>query len=346
MVMKKIVVSRLDNIGDVVMTTPILNQLKRKFPEAKLIYIVRTIAAPAVDRLPFIDEVIALPDKKTLGEQINLIIKMWHADLAYLVDYTHRIALLAYLARVRKSIGVAHKRANLLTQPIKWNKEMDYTYDPVMFAELLKENTGIDVMQEENWNTFHYSEANSQEKQKMEQLFAAHNLDMAKPYIVFSMYTSHISKNWPEEYWQQLWQKIGENYDMPVILTGDNPQNIQFGSNVTDLSGQTNLYELGYVIERAALVINGCSAPMHIARAFKVPTIGLYGSTPVTKGAPPENIASFATTAPCAPCNGDYSSPCEKPFCMQLIKVDDVYQAVADFLDKRGSSANASGMTR
>lgn len=334
MVMKKIVVSRLDNIGDVVMTTPILYQLKKRFPEAKLICVVRTIAAPAVDRLPFIDEVIALRDKKTLSEQIDLIREIWHADLAYLVDYTHRIALLASLARVRKSIGVAHKRANLLTQPIEWNKEMDYTYDPVMFAELLKENTGIDVMQEENWNTFHYSEANAQEKQKMEQLFAAHNIDMAKPYIVFSMYTSHISKNWPEAYWQELWQRVGENYDIPVILTGDNHHKIQFGSNVTDLSGQTDLYELGYVIKQSALVVNGCSAPMHIARAFKVPTIGLYGSTPVSKGAPPENIASFATPASCAPCNGDYSSPCEKPFCMQLIKVEDVYRVVADFLDK------------
>ena len=76
MLMKKIVVSRLDNIGDVVMTTPILYQLKKRFPEAKLICVVRTIAAPAVVRLPFIDEVIALPDKKTLGEQINLIKKM------------------------------------------------------------------------------------------------------------------------------------------------------------------------------------------------------------------------------------------------------------------------------
>lgn len=332
--MKKIVVSRLDNIGDVVMATPILYQLKKMHPEAKLIYVVRTVAVQAIDRLPFIDEVIALADKKTIGEQINLIKRIWHADLAYLIDYTHRIALLTFLSGVKMRVGIKHNRGNLLTHPIEWEKGIDNTYDPVMFAELLKENTGIDVMQEENWNTFHYSEANAQEKQKMEQLFAAHNIDMAKPYIVFSMYTSHISKNWPEAYWQELWQRVGENYDIPVILTGDNHHKIQFGSNVTDLSGQTDLYELGYVIKQSALVVNGCSAPMHIARAFKVPTIGLYGSTPVSKGAPPENIASFATPASCAPCNGDYSSPCEKPFCMQLIKVEDVYRVVADFLDK------------
>ena len=332
--MNKIIVSRLDNIGDVVMTTPILYQLKKMYPKAKLICVVRTVATPVVDRLPFIDEVIALHDKKTISEQINLIKKMWHADLAYLVDYTHRIALLAYLAQVKKSIGVAHKRASLLTNPIKWNKEMDYTYDPLLFARLLEENTGIDVMQEEDWNTFHYSEATVEEKARVERMFAEAGHDINKPYFVFSMYTSHVSKDWPEEYWQELWARVGKVSDITIVLTGANPKNIQFGGNVIDFSGKTDLYELGYIIKRAQLLVNGCSAPMHIARAFKVATIGLYGSTPVSKGAPPENIASFATTAPCAACNGDYSSPCEKPFCMQLIKVDDVYQAVADFLDK------------
>lgn len=330
--MKKIVISRLDNIGDVVMTTPILYQLKKKYPEAKLIYIVRTVAAPAVDRLPFIDEVISLPDKKTLIKQIDVIRKMWRADIAYLVDYTHRIALLSYLARVKKSIGIAHKRANLLTHPIKWHKEMDIIYDPVLFAELLKENTGIDIMKEKDWNTFRYSEANSEERARVTGMFAEAGYDIDKPYIVFSMYTSHISKDWPEEYWQDLWMRVGKISDSKIVLTGANPKNIKFGQNVIDLSDRTNLYELGYIIKRAKLVVNGCSAPMHIARAFQVPTIGLYGSTPVTKGAPPENVASFATTAHCAPCNGDYASPCEKPFCMQLIKVDEVYNVVAEFL--------------
>ncbi|MGE4589805.1 MAG: glycosyltransferase family 9 protein [Acidaminococcaceae bacterium] len=330
--MKKIVVSRLDNIGDVVMTTPLLYQLKKMFPEAKLIFVVRTVAAPAVDRLPFIDEVIALPDKKTIGEQINVIKKIWHADFAYLMDYTHRIALLVYLARVRTSFGVAHRRAKLLTQPIEWEKEMDYIYDPVMFADLLKKSTGIDVMQEANWNTFHYSEATAGEKDRVARMFAETGYDIGKPYIVFSMYTSHTSKDWPEACWQELWSKIGEISDVNIVLTGDNSKNIKFGTNVIDLSGRTNLYELGYIIKKAKLVVNGCSAPMHIARAFKVPTIGLYGPTPAAKGAPPENIASFVTLAECAPCNGDYSSPCEKPFCMKLIKVDDVYKVIANFL--------------
>lgn len=164
-------------------------------------------------------------------------------------------------------------------------------------------------------------------------------MEIDKPYIVFSLYTSLTAKNWPESYWQELWHLIGEKYDIPIILTGDNPNNIKFSANVVDLSNKTDLAELGYIISKAALVIGGCSAPMHIARAFKVPTIGLYGPTPVAKGAPPENIASFVTSAKCSPCNGDYSSPCEKPFCMQLIKVDDVYQAVVDFLDKRDSSS-------
>ncbi len=153
------------------------------------------------------------------------------ADIAYLVDYTHRIALLSYLARVKKSIGIAHKRANLLTHPIKWHKEMDIIYDPVLFAELLKENTGIDIMKEKDWNTFRYSEANSEERARVTGMFAEAGYDKDKPYIVFSMYTSHISKDCPEEYWQDLRMRVGKISDSKIVLTGANPKNIKFGQN-------------------------------------------------------------------------------------------------------------------
>lgn len=332
--MNKIVISRLDNIGDVVMTTPILYELKKKYPKSKVMLVIRPLAAQAVEGLPFIDEVIVFSKKNSIRQQIDIIRKIWHADLAYLIDYTHRIALLAFLAGIKMRVGIKHKREKLLTHPIEWKKKMDNIYDPLMFASLLKQSTGIDIMKDKDWNTFYFAEAAEKSKDRIKAELQSYNVDINKPYIVFSLYTSLAAKDWPEHYWAELWHRIGAKYDIPIVLTGSNSNKIKFDANVLDLSDKTNLKELGYVISKAALVIGGCSAPMHIARAFKVPTIGLYGPTPAAKGAPPENLASFVTSAECAPCNGDYSSPCKKPFCMGLIKVDDVYKVVADFLDQ------------
>ena len=330
--MKHIVVSRLDNLGDVVMTTPILYGLKRLYPEAKLSFIVHENLTAAVDRVPFIDEIIPFPKERTFANQYNIYKKIAHADMIYLVDYTHRISLLAYLARIKERIGIAHKRGKYLTTPVKWDKSMDAIYDPQLFADILKEKLNINIMDEDNWCDFHYSKASDAEKNHINEILSEHNFDIKNPYINFSLYTGERAKNWSEENWQALWKRIKDISNIKIVLTGDNSKNIKFSDNVIDLAGKTNLYELGYVIENARLVINGCSGPMHIAKAFHTPTIGLYGPTPVAKGAPPNNYASIVTSAVCAPCNGDYSTPCDTPFCMDMISVDEVYDVVARFL--------------
>lgn len=167
--MDKIVISRLDNIGDVVMTTPIIYGLKKKYPTSRLILVVKPLAAKAVEGLPFIDEVIVFSKKNSISQQIDIIRRIWHADMAYLIDYTHRIALLAFLAGIRMRVGIKHKRGKLLTHAIEWEKEMDDIYDPVMFASLLKKSTGIDIMQDKDWNTFYFAGAAQKSRIELKQ---------------------------------------------------------------------------------------------------------------------------------------------------------------------------------
>src|SRR4029079_2141292 len=56
-----ILLIRLRMIGDVVFTTPAIRALRRRFPEARLTYLVEHAAAPVVAGNPHIDEVIAVP---------------------------------------------------------------------------------------------------------------------------------------------------------------------------------------------------------------------------------------------------------------------------------------------
>ena len=336
--MNKIVVSRLQNMGDSIMATPILHGIKQLHPEAKLIYITRPAGYAPVSRLPFIDQVIVFPDKKTWTAQREVYEAFKNADIAFLMDNTHRMAVLAFLARAKIRAGMAHKRVRYLNKPVKWTQEMDFVFDPALFAIMLKDTTGLDVRKEKNWDKYYFSAASPQEQQHVQVLARERNLDLNKPYLAFSMYTGIRAKNWPEEYWRQLWERIGQNFKIPVVMTGVNPKKLTLGSNVIDFTGVTTLYEFGYLVQRSSILISGCSGPIHVARAFGVPTIGLYGPTPPTVGAPPENIATIVSEAPCAPCNGYYSGPCAQPFCMGLISVDEVYEAIAKFLQERGLS--------
>lgn len=331
----KIVVTRTQGLGDVVMTTPILYGLRKKFPDAKISFVIYPNAYDLVSKLDFIDEIVVFPDKKTLKDQIKILKLMWYADLVYLIDTSHRLSVISFLSRAKKRIGLKHKRGIYLTDGIEYNKKMDSIYDPVLFAEILKEITKINIMDTDDWNRFFVSEANAEEINKMELLKNNNGIGSEDSYIIFSMYTANRAKDLPEYKWQNIWEKFAKISDMPIVLCGNNPKKIKFSQNVKDFSNKTNLRELGYLIKKSALVINGCSLPMHIARAFDIPTIGLYGPTFFEKGAPPENFVSISSPAYCAPCWTMYSDPCKEPFCMDMINEEIILDALKNFLITR-----------
>jgi ADP-heptose:LPS heptosyltransferase len=334
--MKKIVVTRLQNLGDTVMATPILHGIKKMHPEAELIFITRPEGYTPVSRLPFVDKILVFPDKKTMAAQWAAFKAFKGADLAFLIDTTHRISVLSCLAGAKERVGVKMRRGMYLTKGVDWDKDMDFRFDPINYATILKKTTGMDIMQDPQWDKYYFSEATDEEKQHVEALAKERKLDMDKPYIVFSMYTGIRAKNWPESKWKELWAMLAKKYQLPAVMTGANPQKLDLGPNVIDFTGVTNQYEFGYLVKKAALVMSGCSAPIHIARAFGVPMICLYGPTPKGIAAPPEIVAAIESKAECSPCNGYCSGPCAKPFCMDMITVEEVFAAVDKFLQKQG----------
>ncbi len=330
--MQNIVVSRVQNLGDTIMATPILFCLKQLYPKAKLTFITRPLATAAVDRLDFIDQIIAFSDEKRLAEELQVFQAFRKADLAYLMDTTHRISVLAWLAGAKQRIGMSHHRKWYLTKAVPWQKKFDLQFDPQTFADILKIGSDIDITKINDWNQYYFSEANDREKQHVEIMARQIGLNIDQAYIVFSLYTGEECKNWPSEYWRQLWAMVAKKFKVQIVLTGSNPHKLALGDNVYDMSGKTNIHEFGYLVKKSILVISGCSSPIHVARAFDVPTIGLYGPTPVHVGAPPEIFAAIRSVALCSPCNGYYSSPCKDSFCMGLIKPETVYTEVEKFL--------------
>ena len=67
----QILLVRLRLIGDVVFTTPAIRALRRRFPEARLTYLVEESAAPVVAGNPHLDEVIAIPRTRGLRRVLD-----------------------------------------------------------------------------------------------------------------------------------------------------------------------------------------------------------------------------------------------------------------------------------
>ena len=330
---KKIVMSRFGGLGDMVMLTPILRGIKTLLPETKLIVVGEENARSLMEGCPFVDEYLGFD--KSYKSSWNIIKKLWRADIVYLMDTLYRISIIYWLARVKKRIGFPHKRKFFLTDFISPKQWMDYAYEPVVYANFVKDILQIDITQIPEWDHLFYPEGSESEKKNVNELLKNR---LYNDFIVCSLETGGHAKDWPIEHWLDLFRELDKIEKSVVIIGAPSKKynKLGFPENVLDLRGKTNLLETGEVIRLADVVVNGCSFPIHVANAVDTPVIGLYGSQPDWRGMPQRIFASIHAEIECSPCDYLFTGPgwCENPTCMKYISVERVITEIQRCYDE------------
>ena len=96
------------------------------------------------------------------------------------------------------------------------------------------------------------------------------------------------------------------------------------------LAGMTDTRELVALIRTARLLVSNDTGPMHIAAALSVPVFALFGpANPLRTGPYGDIHTVIRKELPCSPC---YKRHCKRPFCMDMITVDEVAAIISDFL--------------
>lgn len=327
---KRIIITRFGGLGDIVMLTPILRGIKEILPNCKLTVVGEHSARLIIEGCPFVDEFIGFDNSyKTAW---TIIKKIWRADVVYLMDISYRVSLIHWLARVKRRVGLPYKRKFFLTDVLSEKNWMNYAYEPVIYADFLKDAIGIDITKLPNWDELFYPECSEKEKERVTDLLSQRKYN---DYIVCSLETAVAAKDWPIEYWTELFEQL-DKMEKSVVVVGTvskQHNDLKLTSNVIDLRGKTNTLELGEVIRQADIVVNGCSFPVHVANAVNTPVIGLYGSQPDWRGRPQRIYASLCADIDCAPCDYLFNSPgwCKEPKCMYTITVNQVIKTIEEF---------------
>ena len=151
------------------------------------------------------------------------------------------------------------------------------------------------------------------------------------------------AKRWYPQEFAQVAAKLSSEYDI-VIFGG--PDEIDIAkyieksliekgvTNYQNLAGKTTISELINQISSLDLFITGDSGPMHVAAAFQVPTVAIFGPTRDDETSQWMNEKSVIVkkTLDCQPCM-QRTCPLQHHNCMKLIKASDVFDAAKSLIN-------------
>jgi len=339
----RILITRTDRIGDVLLSTPVIKALREKFPQAYIAMMVAFCAKDVVEGNPYLDEVIVY-DKdgkhrswlQTLKFANNLTKKRF--DLAVVLHPTNRMHLLITLAKIPRRLGYDRKLKFLLTQRKSHLKQEGHKHEAEYNLDMISD-LGI------SGNVGDLFMPIKQESERyVEELFKGEGVSQIDKILAIHPGASCPSKIWPTERFGQVCARLANLYNLKILLLGG-PKEIHLvnkivaeykgSGEILNLVGKTSVSQLASILKRCTLFISNDSGPVHIASALGTPVISIFGRkqaglSPKRWGPLGKRDKYLHKDVGCLQC---LAHNCIKEFaCLKAITVDDVVFAAESIL--------------
>ena len=271
-------------LGDVVMETPALRAIHRRFPDSEIFCAGPGRVGEILKALPYVSGFIPFDERidPRVAAKWRFVREVRRLGFirAFLFHRSWTRALLTALGGVPSRIGYATKgRRWLLTQAVEEPREEMHHVD--YFLELLA-RAGFPA-DGERVCEFAFGR---QDEEKVARLLAPH-LSVNSRLVVFHTGANWAPKRWAPEKFARLADLLAARRDALFVLTGSSEdeelaRRVQSWGRVAQmvvLCGRTTLAELGALFKRADLVVSNDSGPMHIAAGVRAPLVALFGPT-------------------------------------------------------------------
>lgn len=339
----KIGIFQTSFIGDSVLTTPLIQKTAKLFPDAKIVVITRPQTEDIFRPMKEVDQII-LNDKKGWNKIFGVwktakAIKETGVDILLVPHRSFRSALIAWLSRVPIRIGFTSSEGWFLytkTIPFSWMIH-DAERNLSLLHGIVKEN-----FKAEKLNMRYAPSA----EENVARLMKDFNLE-GKTLLGIHPGSAWATKCWPFENFVELISRIETELHLQAVVVGGGKTDADLGEKLCQLSqghcanlcGKTSLADLMALMGHFKLFITNDSGPMHIATAFGVPTLAIFGPTTKELGFFPYGQGHRVLEVKgldCRPCALHGGRKCPKGHfkCMRLITVDDVFKNVKEMLQE------------
>lgn len=296
----KIVVIKTDGIGDAILATPFLFELRKSFKNAHITGILSPQGKEVLDLLGVFDEIKVIEPKWLGYKKIFFLIRWFYAlkllflinrvkaDIAFALRWQDRItSFILSVCNAKKKAGYDVKGMGFgINIKAKNENKLHTVYKNLSLLKLIRPEKKYKIK---------LGFSISKEAGKNIKKFLLKN--KIKKYIVIHPVSGHPSKDWGINNFFSLAKKLSKKYKILVIgaKTDKNIENIK-GKNILNVAGIFSIKETGCLIKKSLMVIGGDSGAGHIAAVFKKKSLILFSGAALFENWAPFNKNCFIVT--------------------------------------------------
>lgn len=281
----KIIISRTDKIGDLVLSIPSFYMVRKMFPEAEITVLVRKYNYEIVKNLPYIDRVLKIDDyrQKELLEKISY----FKADIFIALYVDKFVAELARASKAKMKIGpisklysifafnkgVWQKRSSSIKNEAEYNLDLVKKINSKMFEEKFEINTNI-ILEEKH-------------RLAAEAFFSAKNIKSKT--LVVNPFMGGSAKNISDDEYANLLRKVKDEHEDTDIIIASHISEEERGEALVDKIDREGVYlyanggellNIAAIIEKATVYLGGSTGPTHIAGSLQKDIVAIYPKKP------------------------------------------------------------------
>ena len=291
----KILVIRFSSMGDIIYTTPVVRCLKTQLADTEVHFLTKPHFKYIYDNNPYIDKLLLL--KSTLGETIADI-KAERYD--HIIDLHNNLR--TTIIKIRTGIPASAYKKQTIRKWLSLKLNLQLVPPVHLVDRYLKAVAFLGVKNDGKPIDYYIK----QDHQLPALLPALHQ----NGYVAFVIGATHFTKRMPNHKIIKICRQL--NY--PVVLLGgsdvkENGDEISaaVGDEVYNACGVTSLDESVFLVSKAQKVIGFDTGLTHIAEAFNVPIVSIWGGTvPELLGVKPymvKNVLVAGIELSCRPCS-------------------------------------------
>jgi ADP-heptose:LPS heptosyltransferase len=317
----RFLILRFSSIGDIVLTTPIIRLLRKKFPDAVIDYATKSQFEICIRHNPYLNTIHCLQPKQSLFSFVSTLPKY-----DYIIDLHHNVRTLQIksLLRGKKYSFPKLNFKKWLYTKFKINKLPDVHIVDRYLATL----KSFDIENDNQGLDFFIPQ------ETIEKINAQYP---EIPRVAIVLGATYFTKKYPLHHIQSVIEQLDEG----VVLLGGKTEmkegNVlekQFGDKVLNLCSKLNLLESAAVLQNTDTVITNDTGLMHIAAALKKYVISIWGNTVPEFGMYPyqtEHVILENNTLSCRPCSkiGYHHCPKKHFKCMEDISPQSILEKIS-----------------